>query len=129
VIKWKQNAMQAISSRHKKMVYHLHIKHFLFSHTMVISVIANEEMHHDSYRLLQRGNDVTEFDQAENNASNHVFGKCSFSRCDNSCMGTGIRLLSGVRNEIGDKGIPLLYTKVFLRPTLASVTKTKVSKI
>ena len=58
-------------------------------------MIAEEEMRHDSYGLLQRCNDVTKIKKAENKASNHMFGKRIFSRCDDSCMGIEIRLLHG----------------------------------
>ena len=45
-------------------------------------IIAEKQMRHDSYGLMQRFNDVTKFKKAENKASNHVFGKRIFSRCD-----------------------------------------------
>ena len=55
---------------------------------------------------MQRCNGVTEFKQAENKPSNYVIVKCILNRCDESCMGTGIRLLFGrhiVRFAIGDE--------------------------
>ena len=67
-------------------------------------MITKEEMRHDSYGLVQCCKSVTKFKQAENKASNHMFRKCIFNRCDDSCMGTEIRLMLGrhmIRNAIG----------------------------
>jgi len=50
-------------------------------------------MRQGSCGLVQCCNGVTELKQAENKAFNHVFGKCIFHWCDNSCMGTENRLL------------------------------------
>jgi len=47
-------------------------------------------MRHGSYGLVRRCSGVTKFKQAENNAFNHMFGKCICSTCDESCMGTEI---------------------------------------
>jgi len=58
-------------------------------------VIVTEKLRHDSYGLLQRSSGITKFKQAENKASFHLFGKCIFSRCDESRMGTEICLLFG----------------------------------
>jgi len=48
---------------------------------------------------------VTKSKQAENKASDRVFGKFIFSRCDDSCAGTEIPLQLGrqkIRNALGD---------------------------
>jgi len=68
-------------------------------------VIAKQEMRHDSYERAQRCSRVTAFNQAESKASNLVFVKYIFSRCDESYTGTAIRLLLGrhmIRNAIGN---------------------------
>jgi len=59
-----------------------------------VLVIAKEEMRH-----------TTDKHNIENKASNHVFGKCIFSGCNDSCMGTEIRWLFRrhmICNTIGD---------------------------
>ena len=64
--------------------------------------------------------------------SNHVFGKCIFSRCDKSCMGTKIHLLHGrhiIRFATGDKRHPTTLYRSLLRPILVNAAKTKVSEI
>jgi len=60
---------------------------------------------------------VTKFKQAENKVSIRAFGKCIFGRCDNSCMGTEIRLMLGryllvFAMRLESKGISPLYTRV-----------------
>jgi len=85
-----------ISSNHrKKLVEFRHKKRVPISRILEIFVIAKEEMRRESYAMVQRCIGVTKFKQAENKASNHVFGTYIFSRCDDSCLGTGIRLLIG----------------------------------
>jgi len=47
---------------------------------------------------------VAKFKQADNKTSSHVFGKCVFSRCDESFMGTDVCFLFGrhtISNAIG----------------------------
>ena len=114
------------SSRQKKLVYLCHIKLLNFSHILEIFVIAKEEMHHDSYRLIQHAalqRVSPEFKQTENKASNYVVVKCVFSQRDDSCIERKFV------NYLVDKWI-IVRLKTRVEATiLVNETKTKLSKI
>jgi len=77
--KLKQNAIQRSSTLQK--VFNFAMQNFHSFH-IYRKCLWKQEQRGDSYELVKRRSDVTNFKQAQNKESNHVFGKYIISRCD-----------------------------------------------
>jgi len=131
--------MKGISCRQKILVKLCHIKLSQFSPTANIPNSWRCKCVTTVMDQCSAAMRVTKFRQADNEASNHAFGKHIFSWCDDSCVGTEICLLPGrcmIRNVVRDyRGPTTLYKspttlyKSLMRSVLVNVTKTKLSKI